>query len=169
MLPLFRRRAPATACCLLLSSLLTDCSRQPAPPPVLSSWSEQFAAMERAVQQKIGSDLVLVSGDIMPVRERQVAPGEPIELRSTFLFVSPKSSYIDNEGKPRHPAVIVHYKDHHLATTLRLDDEMQTIVHADPKSGEAARLIQLSPQDVLQVTLAEGQPFLKEPVNAGNI
>lgn len=170
MLPLFRCRTPLTASCLLLVFLLMGCSRAsaPSPPPVLSSWSEQFAAMERALHE-LGGDFMLDSAAIYPVRDKPGAPDEPIELRETFLFISPKSTQTGDDGAPTYAARAIHFNDHRLATTLRVGDEFQTSYPVDPKAGAAARLIRLSPQDVLRLTLAEGQAFMGKPVYKGNI
>ena len=170
MLHLFRLRTSITVGCVIsfLPSFLMGCARSPQPPSVLSSWSEQFAAVERAVQAT-GSDFVLVSGEIFPARDKQGTPDEPIELRVTFLFVSPKVLKVDSNNSPRYPARMVHYNDHKLATSLRVDNDFsETIYPPDSKSGESARLIRLGPQDVLRLTLAEGQTHLKEPVNNQN-
>lgn len=169
MLPSFGFKARATVwcACFLFISLLFGCARSE-PPRVLSPWSEQMAAMEQAIQ-KIDNNFVLVSGTISPVRSKQGTPDEPIELRATFTFVNPKSSQTNDNGEPRYPTRFVKYIDHRLSTTLRVDDEFQTGQAPDPKAREASRLIRLSPQDVLRLTLAEGQRYLKEPVNHGNI
>lgn len=169
MLPSFGFKARFTVwcACSLFIFLLEGCARSE-PPRVLSSWSEQMAAMEQAIQ-KINSDFVLVSGTISAVRSKQGAPDEPIELRATFTFVNPKSSQTNDSGEPRYPARFVKYIDHRLSTTLRVDDEFHTGQSPDPKAREASRLIRLSPQDVLRLTLGEGQRYLTEPVNHGNI
>ena len=152
----------------LLASFVTGCSREaPKPPPVLSTWAEQFAAMEKAVG---GGDFELVGAELHPVSRKPAPAGEPIELRGHFAFVSPKSSGVDDEGKPLYPLRMVRFNDHHLATSLMVAPDYTDTLHPPPpKSGERARLIRLSAQDVLRMTRAEGEAHMGAPVDSGNI
>ncbi len=151
----------------LLVTFLAGCAR-PAVLPVRASWSEQRAAAERALKIT-GNDFVLISGLAEPVRGKQGASDEPVELNVTLMFVSRKSFQVNAVGAPLYATRIVHFNDHRLASTLRVDDEIQRAESPDPASLEQARMIQLSPQDVLQLTLKEGEAYMGRPVDRGNI
>jgi hypothetical protein len=152
----------------LLALFLSGCSREPPqPPPKFSTWAEQFAAMEKAVGSR---DFELVGAELHPVSRQPVPAGEPIELRGHFSFISPKSSGVNGEGKPLYPLRMVRFNDHHLATSLMLAPDYSDTIHPPPpKSGERARLIRLSAQDVLRMTRAEGEAHMGAPVDSGNI
>ncbi len=169
----FRHRAMMTArlAAFLLAPLLTGCSRaEPEPPPKPSTWAEQFAAMESAVRAKI-PDAVLVDGVIVPVHTGPAPAADMIELRAHFWYVSPKSSGVTNEGTPLYPSRMVRYSDHHLGklSVERDDEAVETIWPPPPGSGERARLIRVSPQDVLRATRSEGEAYMGQPVDRGNI
>jgi hypothetical protein len=151
----------------LLAPFLSGCSREaPKPPPQLSTWAEQFAAMEQAVG---GVDFELIGAELHPVSNKPVPAGEPIELRGHFAFVSPKSLGVNDEEKPLYPLRMIRFNDHHLATSLMVaSDYSQTVHPPPPKSGERARLIRLSAQDVLRMTRAEGEAHMGAPVDSGN-
>jgi hypothetical protein len=156
----------------LLAPLLTGCSRAaPEPTPKLSTWAEQFAAMEQAVRAK-GPDFELVGAEVQPLRKSPDAPDDTVELRGHYLFVSPKSSGVNNEGKPVYPSRFVRFNDHRLAASLRVEsgDEAGNRIHPPPpRSGERARLIRFSAQDVLRLTRAEAEAQLGGPVDREDI
>lgn len=162
----------------LLALSLTGCSRRATEQPqsrpgpaVLATWAEQFAAMEGAVKAKT-PDLVLVSGTVVPDHMGPGPTAELVELRGHFSYVGTKPTGTDNEGKPLYPIRMVRFTDHHLATTMTVDPEETAGgvgFPAPPGSGERARLIRLSPQDVLRQTRAEGEAHMGEPVKRGNI
>ena len=151
----------------LLPISLAGCSRT-AAPAVRASWSEQRARAEDALKP-LGSDFVLQSGLAEPVRSKQGAPDEPVELKVTLVYLSQKSSQASAAGAPLYAARIVHFNDHRLATTLRVDDEFHRPEAPDALALERARLMRLGPQDVLQLTLKEGQAYMGKPVDGGNI
>jgi hypothetical protein len=151
---------------LLLLLSLTSCSRSQPPPPVFSPWSEQVAAAERAVQEK-GGDLMLVNAGALPLRDKPSSRDEPIELGVYIFFASPKASQQADENKPRYDALMVKYNDYHLATTFRSEDARRAI--EDDKNPAGLRVVRVGPQDVLKTTRAEGEAYMGEPVNRGNI
>lgn len=154
-----------------LALVFIGCSRAaPEPQPVLSTWPEQFAAMESAVRAKI-PDAELVAATVVPVHTGAAPTAELVELRGHFWYVSPKSPGVTNEGKPLYPSRMVRFSDHHLAKlSVELDEEAaETIWPPPPKSAERARLIRLSPQDLLRLTRAEGEAYMGGPVDRGNI
>ncbi|HWT04068.1 MAG TPA: hypothetical protein VN256_27720 [Pyrinomonadaceae bacterium] len=155
----------------LLAPFLTGCSRAATePPPKLSTWAEQFAAMESAVKAKT-PDAELVAAAVSPVHRGPEPTAELVELRGHFWYVSPKSSGVGDDGKPLYPSRMIRYSDHHLAqmSVERDDEAAETIWPPPPGSGERARLIRISPQDLLRLTRAEGEAHMGEPVNRGNI
>jgi hypothetical protein len=169
----FRLKATMTArlAAFLLAPLVLGCSRaEPEPPPKLATWAEQFAAMESGVRAKI-PDAELVAAAVVPVHRGPEPTAELVELRGHFLYVSPKSSGVTDDGKPLYPSRMIRYSDHHLAKlSVERDDEAAETIWPPPTgSGERARLIRLSPQDLLRLTRAEGEAHMGEPVNRGNI
>jgi hypothetical protein len=150
-----------------LISLLVGCAR-PAAAPVRASWADQRAAAERALKT-MGDDFVLVGGLAEPVRIKQGSPDEAVELKVLLSFLSQKSSQVNVNGTALHAMRVVHFKDYHLAETLRVDDEDQRAESPDPTVIERARLIQIGPQDVLQLTRKEGEAYMGKPVDRGNI
>ena len=151
---------------LLLATLLSGCSRQEPPPPVLSTWAEQAAAAERAVRAE-GADFGLVDAGASPAREKQGTPGEPIELRVYLFFASPKASQQEGESQPRYDARLVKFDDHRLATTLKVEDARRSVKDEINPAGLSA--VRVGPQDVLRATLSEGEAYMGEPVDRGNI
>src|SRR5215211_2438399 len=98
-------------------------------------------------------------------------PAVKKKMRGHFWYVSPKSSGVNDEGKPLYPSRMVRFSDHHLAklSVEQDDDAAETIWPPPPGSGGRARLIRLSPQDVLRMTRAEGEAHMGEPVDRGKI
>ena len=150
-----------------LLSFLVGCIHS-SSPPVRASWADQRAAAEHALKN-MGDDFVLVGALAEPVRSKQGSPDEAVELKVLLSFLSQKSSQVNANGTALHAMRIVHFNDYHLATTLRVDDEVQRAESPDPTAVEQARLIQIGPQDVLQLTRKEGEAFMGKPVDMGNI
>jgi len=155
---------------LLLAPFLTGCARAAVEqPPVLSTWGEQFAEMEKAVRAK-GGELELVSAGAAPVGPAPGAPAGLIELRGHFVYVSPKPTGVNSQGNQTYAQRVVRFNDHHLATTLEVESKDGATAEAPPPgAAERARLIRLSPQDVLRLTRAEGEAHMRRPVDAGNV
>lgn len=152
---------------LLLAVFLTNCDRPPSPP-MLVSWAEQYAAAEGIVKD-LGSEFVLVQAGAIPVR-RYPDPGtsdEPIELDVYLHFENPKSSGTF-QGHPGYASTLVRYNDHQLAATLSADDVALRAYISVP-ALERVSMIQISPQDALQLTLTEGEIYMGRPVDRGNI
>ena len=151
----------------LLAALLAGCSRaEPEPPPVLSTWAEQAAAAERAVQGK-GQNFMLVDAGALPVRDKAGAPGEPIELKVYIFFIGPEASQREGEREPRYDARLVKFNDHRLATTLKVEDVRRA--RKDEVNPAGLGGVRFGPQDVLKATLSEGEAYMGKPVDRGNI
>ena len=144
----------------LLAVVLTSCTRA-SDQPVLTSWSEQYTSAKKIVQN-LGNEFVLVQVVAQPVRREASAPEKPIELKTTLLFESLKSTGATYDTQ------IVEYNDHHLATTLTVSDVAPRQYAPEPASLEQASLLRMSPHDALQLTLTEGEAYLGSPVEYGN-
>ena len=165
----FRLRAMTTMrlAAFLLAPLVTGCSRaaEPEPPPVLSTWAEQAAAAERAVEGK-GQEFVLVGIAAQPVDDKGAA-GEPLELRVYLFFAGRKESQLADENVPQHDGRMIIFNDHRLATTLKVE-EIRRSVKDEPLPGGLGA-VRVGPQDVLKTTRSEGEAYMGKPVDRGNI
>jgi hypothetical protein len=149
---------------LLLVALLTGCTH-PVSPPVLNSWAEQYTAAQKLV---VGSQFVLDEAVAYPILEAPGAADEPIELRVILIFESSKP--IGATGDPSsYAAEIVTYNDHHLATTLNVSDVIPRQPAPEPASLDRASMLQIGPQDAIQLTLTEGEAYMGGRVDKGNI
>ena len=167
----FTLKASAARCAasFFIASALAGCSRKEAePPPVLSPWAEQAAAAERAVRER-GGDLMLTDVGASPTRQpgQPAAPGGAIELKVSIYFASPKATQRPDEGRPAYEMFSVKFNDHRLATTLRVEGARRVL--EDEKIPGGLSAVRVGPQDVLKATLAEGESYMAEPVDAGNI
>lgn len=152
-----------------LALLLISCSKTvPAPPPKPSSWSEQLSAARDKLKDQNG-DYVLYSAVVSPRREGEYVPAEPTECFVYLAFMSQKPTQTGEKGEPQYSHIGVHFDDYHLATTLRAENKVAINGSPDPGWPDAERSIQLSPQDVLKLTRAEGEGFMGAPVEKGNI
>lgn len=168
----FRHRAMMTArlAAFLLAPLALGCARAAVePPPVLLTWGEQFAEVEKAVRAK-GGELELVTAGAAPVDPTPGAPAGLIELRGHFIFISPRATGVNWQGKQTYAQRVVRYNDHHLATTLEVESKDDATTEPPPPGAvERARLIRLGPQDALRLTRAEGEAHMRRPVDSGNM
>ena len=149
--------------------LLVGCGPS-TPPPVRSSWSDQLAAIEQAFPELMGADSALIRGTAHPKRKPGESQGadEPIELRVFLEFQSQKPSQADTQGVPLCSTRSVVFSDYHLATTLASDIDEAFLKHRSGAPAISPRSIRLSAQDALQLTLAEGEAYMGEPVDGGN-
>jgi hypothetical protein len=149
--------------------LLAGCTPTPAPP-AQSSWAEQFAAAQ-GILKDAGGDFILIGCAALPVRDKPGMPGEPIELTVTLHFVSQTSARANDTGVPLYASRMVHYNDRRLAATLHVDEDFNSDREQppDPASVEQSRLLKIGPQEVLQLTIKEGEAYMGKPVDSGNI
>ena len=165
------RRASAVGCAasFLLAAALAGCSRkEPEPPPKLATWAEQVSAAERVVRDR-GGDFMLTDAGAYPKRDpgQRAASGGPIELTVYLYFVGSKATQRPEENEPAYDMFSVRFNDHRLATTLKVEELRRFI--EDEKIPGGLGALRFGPQDVFKVTLAEGESYMGEAVNAGNI
>jgi hypothetical protein len=164
-----RQRTPKTI--LFIQSLfvifLVSCTPT-VSPPVRASWSEQYTAAQRAVKD-LGSEFVLAQASALPARLEPGAPDEPIELVVILVFESLKSTGVITENVPGYAMQIVEYNDHRLVTTLSAEAVLLGSYAPSSASLTRATMLQMGPQDVLQMTLREGETYMGKPVDRGNI
>jgi hypothetical protein len=135
-----------------LALFVVGCSR-----PTPSSWSEQLAAAKGAVE-KTGSGFVVKDVEFTWNSLHGEYINEPLEFIAKIIFVNKSQSKVDEHGKPLYPLRWVRYNDLHLSSTLRMIDyDADTAEPPDLKRAELIDLVKISPQDVLKLTLAEGE------------
>jgi len=163
-----QQRTPNTILFILslLVILLARCT-SPASPPILASWSEQYAAAE-AIAKDLGCEFVLSNAAAFPLRDESSASDKSIELRVTLVFQCLKSTGVTIKGVPGYASQSIYYSDHYLATTLSSDNIDLRPYAPKPTSVEQASMIQIGPQDALQLTLMNGETYMEEPVDHGN-
>jgi len=61
------------------------------------------------------------------------------------------------------------YNDHRLAETLHVTGVAPHLYAPEPVAIERSAMLQIGPQDALQLTLAEGETYMARPVDSGNI
>ncbi len=151
---------------ILLATSLASCVR-PTPQPVLASWSEQYLSAKKIVNG-LGNEFVLVEVVTHPIRNELVTSHDPIELKTILVFKSLKSNGATGDPPNYYDTQIVEYNDHHLAETLTADHVIPNRYAPPPASVDRAAMLQISPQDALQLTITEGEAYMEEPVYAGN-
>jgi hypothetical protein len=135
--------------------------------PHLASWSEQFVTARGIVG--IDGDYVLLDAAAFPVRRATSASGEPIELAVTLVFESTQPMKDAAGGTPGYAMQSVGYDDYHLPSTLKGDEVSIGRPFAPPPEAiERESMVQIGPQDALQVTLAAGEAYMGAPVDHGN-